>query len=65
MSAKAYPPYRIECKGIDAYIIDDHCNCVIELVELSMHYSLIFKGSKIMQLLCDALNGIEVSKEEK
>lgn len=56
MSAKPFPPYRVEGSGIDAYIVDSSGADVVVLVSMSRHYNAVFDDAEIMLILCDALN---------
>jgi hypothetical protein len=64
MSAKAFPPYKVIGYGTDSSI-EDRTGCVvIESIKMSYHYDAVFEDVDVMQIICDALNGIETTKEE-
>lgn len=65
MSAKAFPPYRVVTAGDDYWIEDSTGSTVVETLKLGYHYEAVFEEENIMQILCDALNGMETSKDEK
>jgi hypothetical protein len=58
---KTYPPYKVEGKGTDAWIVDSQGNDVVTWFAMGMHYDETL-GDTIMQTLCDALNRKEEGK---
>jgi len=56
MSAKPFPPYRLEGSGNDAWIVDNSGNDVAHSIQTTYHYAAVFYDGELMRILCDAMN---------
>ena len=59
----SYPPYKIEGKGDDSYVVDSMGAGVVVSVTIECGYSQTITGAEIMQIICDGLNCKATGKE--